>query len=439
LLKSAIPAKNSLSPLLEKKSRFLGQTSYSRRSITPAALKFCAQGLEMKSARSRSFLSNFFLFASSILSVLSIGCGQMTMSSTSSTGPTPTPTPAISNPNNFTYVTVQSTFSVEGFRIDSTGAVVPITGSPFAVPDTPLGLARTQQFLFVSSINFNVPTSPDRELIMTYRIDSDTGALTQVATHPAVNPSALTVDPTGRLLYATVRDGVSVFSIGATGQLSEVPGSFGDLSANLGQIVLHPSDRLFYAGGFPASGHSPSQGTMVANVDPTTGAVLRGQFLVLAARSVAITTDGKFLLATTIAGAANAVCTYAIDPVNGYPGGSFSTLVPQSTSCAGTGVDGLEVVVTPSGSFAMVTNPGSNSVSVFRMSSGLLTEVPGSPFSAGSVPEHIAISRDGRFVFVGNSNSDDVTVYQLDNATGKLAPVPGSPFKLSGFLGLVIS
>jgi 6-phosphogluconolactonase (cycloisomerase 2 family) len=336
-------------------------------------------------------------------------------------------------------VTVQSTFSVEGFKIDSTGAVVPITGSPFAVPDTPLGLARTQQFLFVSSINLNVPASPDRELIVTYRIDSDTGALTQVASHPAVNPSDLTVDSTGRFLYATVRDGVSVFSIGATGQLNEVPGSLGDLSANLGQIVLHPSGKLFYAGGFPASGHSPSQGTMAANVDPTTGAVLRGQFLDLAARSVTITSDGKFLLATTIASAANVVCTYAIDPVNGYPGGSFATLVPQSTSCAGTGADGLEVVVTPSGSFAMVTNPGSNSVSVFRMSSGLLTEVPGSPFPTGIAPGHVTISRDARFVFVGNSNSDDVTVYQLDNATGKLTPAPGSPFKLSGFPGPIVS
>jgi 6-phosphogluconolactonase (cycloisomerase 2 family) len=391
----------------------------------------------MKSTRSRSFLSNFFFFANSILLVLSIGCGQITMSSSSSTGPTPTPTPAISNPQNFTYVTVQSTFSVEGFKIDSTGAVVPITGSPFAVPDTPLGLARTQQFLFVSSINFNVPASPDRELIVTYRIDSDTGALTQVASHPAVNPSDLTVDSTGRFLYATVRDGVSVFSIGATGQLSEVPGSSGDLSANLGPIVLHPSGRFFYAGGFPASGHTPSRGTMAANVDPTTGAVLRGQFLDLDAGSVTITSDGKFLLATT-ASAANAVCTYAIDPVNGYPGGSFSTLVPQSTSCAGTGADG-EVVITPSGSFAMVTNPGSNSVSVFRMSSGLLTEVPGSPFPTGTGPGHVAISSDGDFVFVGNRNSDDVTVYQLDNATGKLTPVRGSPFKLSGFPGPIIS
>ena len=94
---------------------------------------------------------------------------------------------------------------------------------------------------------------------------------------------------------------MAFISIGATGQLSEVPGSFADLSADLGQIVLHPSGRFLYAGGSPATGHSPSAGTMRANIEnTTTGAVLRGQFLVLAAGGVTVTLDGNFLLATTI-------------------------------------------------------------------------------------------------------------------------------------------
>lgn len=53
------------------------------------------------------------------------------------------------------------------------------------------------------------------------------------------------------------------------------------------------------------------------------------------------------------------------------------------------------------------------------------TEVSGSPFPAGSSPAGIAI---GPGLYVANSQSNDISAFTLDPATGVPTPVPGSPF-----------
>lgn len=63
-------------------------------------------------------------------------------------------------------------------------------------------------------------------------------------------------------------------------------------------------------------------------------------------------------------------------------------------------------------------------------SSGALTEVPGSPFNAGLTPIQLAVDPSGRFVYVANSQSDDITAFSVDASTGTLTPLPGSPFPI---------
>jgi 6-phosphogluconolactonase len=406
----------------------------------------------MNASRHRFFFCCFLVLVNSIALLFMVGCGQLTMASSSaadnppsspspSPTATPSPTPAVANPNHFTYVTLQAASSVAGMKIDSTGAVMPISGSPFAVPEGPSGIARTQQFLFVSSDGFNLPLTADKYLITTYKIDPDTGALTEVARHQSLIPASLSVDPEQHFLYAKMRDGIAVFSISASGELNEIPGSPFSSSAGLeavsGQIVLHPGGHFLYSLGLP-SGHDPTVGMIVGTVDPITGAAAQGRFIAEIPSAITVTPDGGFLLATTSTPSIpNAICSYVIDPVNGYPGNSFSSLVPQATSCTSTGLDPMSVAVTPSGSFAVTANFLSDSLSVFAISSGVLTEVSGSPYPAGNGPFWITISGDGQFVFAFCQHSQDVTVYRLD-ATGVLTPVAGSPFKLGGvpFLGI---
>jgi 6-phosphogluconolactonase (cycloisomerase 2 family) len=61
-------------------------------------------------------------------------------------------------------------------------------------------------------------------------------------------------------------------------------------------------------------------------------------------------------------------------------------------------------------------------------SSGALTEVPGSPFTAGLSPDEIAVDPSGKFFYVINQQSDDIAAFSVDASSGTLTPLPGSPF-----------
>jgi DNA-binding beta-propeller fold protein YncE len=69
-------------------------------------------------------------------------------------------------------------------------------------------------------------------------------------------------------------------------------------------------------------------------------------------------------------------------------------------------------------------------VHAFSMTSanGAVAEVPGSPFNAGLLPNQLIVDPTGRFVFVTNQESEDITAFAIDPATGALPQLPGSPF-----------
>jgi hypothetical protein len=68
-------------------------------------------------------------------------------------------------------------------------------------------------------------------------------------------------------------------------------------------------------------------------------------------------------------------------------------------------------------------------VHVFRVntSTGGITEVPGSPFNAGLLPNQLTVDPTGRFVYVINQQSQDITTFGVDPLTGALTQLPGSP------------
>ena len=84
--------------------------------------------------------------------------------------------------------------------------------------------------------------------------------------------------------------------------------------------------------------------------------------------------------------------------------------------------------------FAYVVNDGNGAGSVSAYSanraSGVLTELPGSPFAAGANPSAIAIAIPyvHAFAYVANTTSANVSAYTIDGTTGALAPVGGSHF-----------
>ncbi|HSB11680.1 MAG TPA: beta-propeller fold lactonase family protein [Blastocatellia bacterium] len=76
-----------------------------------------------------------------------------------------------------------------------------------------------------------------------------------------------------------------------------------------------------------------------------------------------------------------------------------------------------------------------NSVAAFSLSAdAALTEIVGSPFPTGQsgfIDSPILVV--GGFLYVGNSNSLNISAFSINPATGSLTAVPNSPFALEGF------
>jgi len=91
------------------------------------------------------------------------------------------------------------------------------------------------------------------------------------------------------------------------------------------------------------------------------------------------------------------------------------------------------VAVSGDGRFLFVTNQANSNVSVFRIASdGTITPGPG-PFATGGNDATLfaagqpTVSRDGQRLYVSNPMSANVSVFRI-GADGELTPVPGSPF-----------
>jgi 6-phosphogluconolactonase (cycloisomerase 2 family) len=93
-----------------------------------------------------------------------------------------------------------------------------------------------------------------------------------------------------------------------------------------------------------------------------------------------------------------------------------------------TGLNPLSMVINSNGKFVLVANQGSNSISVYSAdgSTGLLTEITGSPFATAAGPSGLAMT--GSTLFVANQGAGTVSVYSVDQASGNLTQAAGSPF-----------
>jgi 6-phosphogluconolactonase (cycloisomerase 2 family) len=259
------------------------------------------------------------------------------------------------------------------------------------------GESLRAEFLYVTTICHG---------LLSFSIDPKTGALTQLPSSPLVTPAAignLTLDHTGKLLYASTGSSVYGFRIPSNGQLVPLPGS--PYKVNGGGLAVDPFDRFLYAV------TSPYQ-------QPGTIAVYRIE-----------------------------------------PNGSLKA-VPGSPFPTGSGP--TSVATDPFGRFVYVTNNQSGNVSVYSvLSNGALEPVPGSPFSAlisynggGTFPAdviRVVTEPTGRFVYVASENSSSLISYRV-GPNGALTQLSGSPLTfisnwiddmainpLGGFLYAIVS
>lgn len=132
----------------------------------------------------------------------------------------------------------------------------------------------------------------------------------------------------------------------------------------------------------------------------------------------------------------NALSTYRIDATTGAmqavgtptPTGKS----PNATVAVETFQSGVMAFMYPRQYVVFVGNEDSNDVSAFSVNSatGALTEVPGSPFDAGGTDPKamVAYWHGGNYsLYVANAGSHNVSAYSIDQGTGALAPLSPGP------------
>jgi 6-phosphogluconolactonase len=147
--------------------------------------------------------------------------------------------------------------------------------------------------------------------------------------------------------------------------------------------------------------------------------------LVLVCASLAIcvscgSTSSRYLYAA-IPGS-NDIVAYREDPNSGV----LTQLVGSPIS-AGQAVQ--SIVIHPSKKFLYAANSGEGDVSLFTISTaGALTEVTPRT-TVGTSPTLLALDAAGGFLYVGNTGSQNISVFSIDAGTGALTPV-GTPFQI---------
>lgn len=256
-----------------------------------------------------------------------------------------------------------------------------VCGSPFRVSDPPTALAGGE--VIGEQADLVVLSAPGKTISF-FRVDVAAGGLTGplLTLHTPYTPvAAMTMG--GSLYVADGQSGVWGYQLaGSPGAptAAEVPGSPFSAGAGPAAIAAIGGPSWLYVA------NSQSNDVSGYSTDPATGALI---------------------------------------PLPGtpFPAGtqpsSIAAWPPQYPSPTG----GATVVV--------VTNAGSNDVSVFQITSGgSLTPVPGSPFAAGSGPSSTRFGNGLPLshLYVANSKSNDISGYNIDDATGVLTPAAGSPF-----------
>lgn len=299
--------------------------------------------------------------------------------------------------------------------------------------------AAEQRFAF-SANNFDAS-------LASYRLDPSTGHLRFLRYYPlGKSTPTVVVDPSGRFVLATSQaiDRVFVFRLDrVTGELHAVAGSpFATGGRAPFQIVFNPNGRILYMAhrfvGVGAYTFDPDTGAITPLSDSPYPAGER-------TRSIVLHPNGRLLYALNAY--SNNLSAYRVDtqtggltPLPGFPVtvGEMGQIdyLAQKMQDVPASAGGLPYHMTsdPAGRFLFITNAASANISVFRVDadSGAVAEVAGSPFFTGFNPYSATVDATGHLLYVTRPRDNVIAVHTIDAQSGRLSPLPGSPFPSGG-------
>jgi 6-phosphogluconolactonase len=300
----------------------------------------------------------------------------------------------------FLYAAEPSTNAIDGYSIGATGALSSITGSPFATDgaagDGVAGIAVDPSGRLLYATTGTASGGTGTGLLAVFSIDSTTGALSPITGSPfaaGISPEQITVAPSGQFLYVTDSESnILAFSI-AAGTPTPISASSSPDGAQA--LAVTPSsayiysvniDNLISAYSVDSATGSPSQ----VPGSPFPYSAGTGNY----AGAVVVHPTGTFLYVCNIFGSPDTISGFAIDSASGalspVPGSPFGT--NQSPAF----LNYANLVIEPSGKF-LYASCGSSSCGIVAFNidatTGALTPVTGSPFNALNYVGNMAIVR----------------------------------------------
>ena len=227
------------------------------------------------------------------------------------------------------------------------------------------------------------------------------------------SPEGLAISPDGRSVYVANQLSISQYDVGAGGALSpKTPPTINVPGADLQQVAVSPDGRSVYVVDF--------SGGDVLQYDVGAGGVLSPKTPATAAsgtspEGIAVSPDGTSVYVVN-RGEKDVALLHV---------GAGGTLSKVGTTVAGS--EPTVVAVSPDGKNVYIVDrnggpPFVGSVLQYDVGSGgvLLPKTP-SALTAGVNPTGLAISPDGKSVYVSNDESGDVSQYDV-GAGGALSP-----------------
>jgi 6-phosphogluconolactonase len=247
------------------------------------------------------------------------------------------------------------------------------------------------------------------EGIYVYRFDTNTGDIKPLASAKTVNPSYLVVSKDRKHVYA----------------VNELPGDNGPASQRGGISAFRfdaPSGQLTFVNQVSADGNDPAY--------------------------LAISPDGRYLLAANYSVASNPGGSFAVFPLGEGDGDAVGPSVLTVHHDGGGPVKGRQdnshvhsTVFSPDGRYLFAQDLGADKVYSYRYttdgSRGLFspTEWRYTMIKPGSGPRHLVFDQAGKHAYLTTELNASVTVFDYDN--GRLTPVQTLAMTPAGFKGKI--
>lgn len=353
-----------------------------------------------------------------LATAVSIGTSTVTATQSSISGNTTMR--VLGPPSRFAYTANFNDNTIEEFTVNANGQLRN-NGYVFNGANTgPEGVTVDPSNSYVYVANNGLTSTMNT--VSAYTINSTSGTLAPITGSPFTagnGPTMLAFSVRGnggRSAYVTnaVDSTISEFTVNGNGSLTLLT-TTAPTVATPEAITVTPNGLYAYVAN---QGASPGTGNVAQySIVQNTGALSALNTPTVAApglpQAIAVDPFSRFVFVADTRNPGGTVSAYKIN--------NDGTLAFQNTLSAGNGTFAL--TTDPGGHFVYATNYVSNTVSAYTVdqTSGALTAVVGTPtVTVGSSPQAVSVDSSGQFLYVGHFGSHEVWEYSINGTTGAL-------------------